>query len=267
MALSTYPSTEAYVARNIRWGIENYFFWSQSNSLDWDVMADKVKVDAYGQRAHNTLSGLQSGTLKMEGLAASERNAVVSLLRAWQGAPAPVNTWFTPQGITPLSPITFFPGRVMDSSLTGKVADAVDFKTEVDASGTYSDGFILLTPDILLSGASGASSTDVNMVTVSGTGTPTATTSGGAGALHVYAYDGGTTPSVTVTINHSPDGDTYTPLCSFSAQSATSAAQSQRIEISPSTTINPYIQATWSTDGSPTDIQVLCMFGRYPNLG
>lgn len=265
MALNTYPTTEAYVAKNIRWGIENYFLWSQSNSLDWDVKSDKVKADAYGQRAHKVLPGMQNGVLKVEGLAASERNSIVDQLRKWQGSPTPQNMWFTTQGITPLSPVSFFPGAVLDSSLTGKVADAVDFKAEMDAQGTFTDGFILLTPSILLTGSSSVGSADLNTVTVGGTATPTS--SGGAGALHIYSIDGGTTPSVTVTINHSPDGSSYAPLCSFTAQSLTSTVQSQRIEISPSTTIQPYIQASWATTGSPTAVQVLCMFGRYPNMG
>lgn len=266
MALSTFPTTGAYAAWKTKWSIENYLFWAQGNSLDWSAKSDKVKADGFGQRAHKNLAGMQDGVLKLEGLAQQERNTIVYQLRQWQGAPSPVNVWFGSQSIAALSPVTFFPAAVLDSSITGKIADATDFKTELDAQGTYTDGFILLTPQTLLSGVSGTGATDLNTVTINGSAVPTATTSGGAGVVHVYAYDGGTSPAVTVTVNHSPDGVTYTPLCSFNALSAT-GPQSQRIEVSPSTTINPYIQATWATTGSPTDVQVFSAFGRYPNLG
>lgn len=265
MAISTYPQTKAFVGKNARWGAENYLFWAQTNSLDWSSKSDKVKADAMGNRAHTNLAGLQDGVFKVDGLASQSRDQIIYQLRQWQNSPSAQNAWFTNEGLTVLSPATFFPGRVLDSSVTAKIADATDFKAELDAQGTYTDGTILLTPVTLLTGTSGTSSTDLNTVTFNGVATPTATTNGGAAQLHVYALDGGTSPSITVTIQHSPDGASWTTLCTFNAISATSSAYSQRIEIQPTTTINAYVQATWTVSGTPTDAQVLCMVGRYPN--
>jgi hypothetical protein len=145
------------------------------------------------------------------------------------------------------------PSSIIDASITAKLKDAIDFSLELDARGAYDDGVILLSPQHLLSGASGTGSTDLNA------GFGGATTTGATAQLHVWAIDGGTSPSVTVTIQHSPDGTTWTPLMSFSAMTAIG---SQRVVLPSTSTVNTQVQATWTTSGSPTDVQVLLGFAR-----
>jgi hypothetical protein len=258
MAIDLNEQTEAYLGWEARWGIEQFLFAAQGNDIDFSTKSDKVQADGFGQRVKNALPGMQEGTVKVKGMAAMERGALIWQLRQWQGRKSPVNAWLALQGqLALLQPITYLPASVTDTSVTAKLKDPVDFTLELAARGAYDDGVILLSPQNLLVGASGTGPQDIN--TLYGG----ATTNGGSGVLHVWAFDGGTAPTVTVTIQHSPDGVTWTNLVAFQAQSVLG---SQRIPLPSTTTINAYVQAIWTTTGSPTDVQVLCAVSRAPNL-
>jgi hypothetical protein len=258
MAVDLNQVTEAYPGWQARWGAEQLLFAAQGNDLEFSLKSDKIPADGFGQPVKNTLPGMAEASLKAKGMAAMEKGASTWQMRQWQGRKSPVNTWWAMQGgLQLLQPMSFMPASVNDTSTTAKLKDPVDASYEFDARGAYYDGTILLSPWNLLVGASGSGSVDLN--TLYGG----ATTSGGAGVLHVWAYDGGTTPSVTVTIQHSPDGTTYTNLVSFAAQTTLG---SQLIKVPSGITINPYVQAIWTTSGTPTDVQVLCGFARVPNL-
>jgi hypothetical protein len=257
MAIDLTGVTEFYPGYQAQWGIEQYLFSAQGNDIEHGRKADKIDGSGFGTRVRNNLPGMQDGTLKIKGLAAMEKGKLNWQLNQWFGKVMPINAWYTLQGMAALSPITLQPSSIIDASISAKLKDAVDFSLELDARGAYNDGFILLSPENLLVGASGTGSQDIN------TNYGGATTTGGVGQLHVWAFDGGTNPSVTVTIEHSPDGVTWTPLISFQTQSTLG---SQRITLPSTTTINQYVQAIWSTTGSPTDVQVLCAYARGVNL-
>lgn len=257
MAINLTQVTEFYPGYQAQWGIEQYVFSAQGNDIEHGRKADKIDGSGFGTRVRNSMPGMQDGTLKIKGLAAMEKGALNWQINQWFGKVNPVNAWYALQGLQALAPITLQPSSIIDASLSAKLKDAVDFSLELDARGAYDDGFILLSPTNLLSGASGTGLTDIN------TNFGGATTSGGVGQLHVLAFDGGTSPSVTVTIEHSPDNSTWTPLVSFQAQSTLG---SQRITLPSTTTVNQYVQAIWSSSGSPTDVQVLCAYARGVNL-
>jgi hypothetical protein len=257
MAIDLNQVTDVFPAYKAQWGIEQFLFGAQGNDIEHGRKADKIDGSGFGTRVRNSLPGLQDGTLKIKGLAAMEKGALSYWVNQWFGRKSPINSWFALQGMDPLSPITMQPSSIIDSSISAKLKDAVDFSLELDARGAYNDGIILLSPQNLLLGASGTGSLDDN--TLYGG----ATTTGGVGQLHVWAFDGGTSPSVTVTIQHSPDGISWTNLISFVAQSTLG---SQRITLPSTTTINTKVQAIWTATGAPTDVQVLCAFARGVNL-
>jgi hypothetical protein len=257
MAIDLMQVTEFYPGYQAQWGLEQYVFSAQGNDIEHGRKADKIDGSGFGTRVRNSLPGMQDGSLKIKGLAAMEKGKLNWQLNQWFGRVTPINAWYALQGLAALSPITLQPSSIIDASISAKLKDAVDFSLELDARGAYDDGFILLSPEVLLTGSSGTGSQDVN--TLYGG----ATTTGGVGQLHVLAFDGGTSPSVTVTIEHSPDGSSWTNLVSFQAQSAVG---SQRITLPSTTTINQYVQATWTATGSPTDVQVLCAYARGVNL-
>lgn len=253
MAIDLAQVTEVYPAYKAQWGIEQFLFGAQGNDIEHSRKADKIDGSGFGTRVRNSLPGLQDGSLKIKGLAAMERGALNWEINQWFGQTAPINAWYALQGLTALSPITMQPSSIIDASISAKLKQAVDFTLELDARGAYNDGIILLSPATLLTGSSGTGPMDDN------SNFGGATTSGAIGQLHVWALDGGTNPSVTVTIQHSTDKTTWTNLISFQAQSTLG---SQRIVLPSTTTVNPYVQATWTTSGSPTDVQVLLGFAR-----
>lgn len=257
MAIDLNQVTDVFPAYKAQWGIEQFLFGAQGNDIEHGRKADKIDGSGFGTRVRNSLPGLQDGTLKIKGLAAMEKGALSYWVNQWFGRKSPINSWFALQGMDPLSPITMQPSSIIDSSISAKLKDAVDFSLELDARGAYNDGIILLSPQNLLAGASGTGSLDDN--TLYGG----ATTTGGVGQLHVWAFDGGASPSVTVTIQHSPDGISWTNVISFAAQSTLG---SQRITLPSTTTINTKVQAIWTVTGAPTDVQVLCAFARGVNL-
>lgn len=249
--------TTAYPGYKAQWGIEQFLFGAQGNDLSHSRKADKIDGSGFGTRVKNEFPGMQEGSLTIKGLAVMDKGALNYQLNQWLGRKSPVNAWYALQGLTALSPITLQPSSVMEASIAAKLKDAVDFNLELGARGAYDDGVILLSPGTLVAGASGTGSND-NNTTLGG-----ATTTGGVGQLHVWAIDGGTTPSVTIKIQHSPDGTTWTDLVTFAAKTAPG---SQRITIPSTTTINAQVQAIWTVTGSPTAVQVLCGFARGINL-
>lgn len=257
MALDLRATTTAYPGYKTHWGIEQYLFSAQGNDLQHSRKADKIDMSGFGTRVRNSQPGMQEGSLKIKGLATMDKGTLNWQLGQWFGRKSQVNAWFALEGLNALSPITMQPSSVIDASISAKLKDAVDFDLELDARGAFDDGVILLSPASLLVGASGTGSLDDN--TLYGG----ATSTGCAAQLHVWAFDGGTTPSVTVTIQHSPDGVTWTNLIAFNPMSAVG---SQRITLPYPTLVNQKVQAIWSTTGSPTDVQVLCGFARGINL-
>lgn len=257
MAIDLNQVTVAYPGYKAQWGLEQYLFGAQGNDIEHSRKADKIDGSGFGTRVRNSLPGMQEGSLKIKGLAAMEKGALNWQLNQWFGRKSPINAWFALEGLTALSPITLQPSSIIDASITAKLKDAVDFSLELDARGAYNDGVILLSPGTLLIGASGTGSQDLNALYGG------ATTTGGVGQLHVWALDGGTSPAVTVKVQHSPDGTTWTDLITFSAASTLS---SQRITLPSTTTINPFVQAVWTSTGTPTGVQVLLGFARGVNL-
>jgi hypothetical protein len=196
---------------------------------------------------------MQDGSLKIKGLATMDKGTLNWQLNQWFGRKSPVNAWYALEGLSALSPITMQPSSIIDASISSKLKDAVDFDLELDARGAFDDGVILLSPEDLLTGSSGTGLLDDN--TLYGG----ATSTGAAAQLHVWALDGGTNPTVTVTIQHSVDGTSWTNLISFPAMSAVG---SKRIDLPYPSLVNKKVQAIWTTSGTPTDVQVLLGFAR-----
>jgi hypothetical protein len=262
MAIDLVQGAVFYPGFQSAWGMEQFWFGSQSNDLDVSRKAAKIKGDTFGSRFTNSQTGMMDGSVKVKGVAAQDKGLINWQIDQWMGRKSPINAWVALQGVAALSPVLLLPTAIMDNSLTSKLADAVDFSLELDARGALDSGTILLSPQTLLTGSSGTGSVDLN------TNFGGASSNGAVGHLHVLAIDGGTSPTVTVTINHSSDGVTYVPLISFAAQGAPAigSAGSQRIKLPSTTTVNAYVNATWTMSGSPTDAQVMVGFSRGVNL-
>jgi hypothetical protein len=258
MAIDLEALSVAFPGYKTQWGIDEFLFSAQGNDLEHSRKAAKIKASGFGTRVQNNLPGMQEGALKIKGLATMGKGQLNYILNQRFGRTSPVDAWYALQGLDPLAPITMQPSSIIDSSISAKLEDPVDFDLELDARGDYNDGFILLSPMDLLTIPSGVGPVDDN--TLFGG----ATAAGGAAQLHVWAFDGGSAPTVTVTIEHSADnGVTWLPLISFPTLSALGA---RRVKLPSTTVVNSQVQATFTVTGAPTDVQVLCGFARGVNL-
>lgn len=254
--------SESYAGFKTKWGADHYIFTPQGTDLDHSLKAEEIDGSGFGTRFKNNLPGMIDGTLKMSGLAAMKAGKVSWVFNQWLGRTSPVNVWYVTEGLDALSPIAMQPSSLMEASVKAKMKDSVTFDASFSARGDSNPvGVILLTPKTsnVLTAATGASNVDDN--TLFGG----ATTFGGAAQLHVYALDGGTTPTVAVKIQHSTDGTTWADLAGggFATVSTTNLATwSQRVDISSATTTNAQVRAMWTTTGTPTAVQVLCGFAR-----
>ena len=244
-----------------QWGINTAVYTRQTTDLDTSVKADKVDASTWGTRFKNDLPGLQEGTTKITGMHSGVRGQPGDTLPKLVGKTTPVYAWNALETLNPLAPIGFGPVRVMEYSPKSKMKDAVQFDTELSAAGAMYSGFILVSPK----------STSTMLVTGMGldddsTSTTGATSFGGNVQAHFYDVSGGTTPSVTVTVQHSTDGTTWTTLATLAAVTQANITNpliaTQSVDIPSTTTVNAHVRASWTTSGTPTSIQALVMYDR-----
>lgn len=260
MALVDFAATTAFFpGYKSHWGIEDYVFSAQTKDFDVDREADKIDGSAWGSRFMNELPAQQKASYKMKGLHSGAIGQVGNILQPMVGAATAKRLWLATESLALLSPATFGPVSLTKYSTSAKFKDAVEFDAEASARGDVDDGFILVTPKT------------VNVLTTTGNGSDLdngaalgSTAFGGNAQLHVYDLSGGTTPSVTVIIQHSPDGTTWTTLGSFTAVTSATLATTkvQRITIPSTTTVNQHVRAQWTTSGTPTSVQALVLFAR-----
>ena len=256
MAYDLTAPTISYSGWKIHWGIDEYVFTAQGNDLNHGRKADKIDGSGFGTRVKNNLSGMQEGNLKIKGLYAGGKGTLNSILSTRFGRTSPIHAWYAPQGLNVGSPLMMQPSSMNDYSVMAKLKDSVEFDLELDARGAYDDGYILVSPKTLLA-VTGMGAVDDN------TGQGGATTAGGSAQLYVWAVDGGTTPSLTMKVQHSSDGTTWTDLAVFTAASA---AGVQRVALSSTTTVNARLRASWTITGTPVGVQAMVGFARGVDL-
>jgi hypothetical protein len=255
MAVDLSLPPESYPGYKTKWGAEQYHFSAQGTDLDHSKKADEVNGSGFGTEFENNLPGMKKGELKISGLAAMKRGRISALLDQWSRRSTPVNVWYATEGLSALAPLVMQPSSLTDNSIKTKLKDSVQFDSTWSARGAVDMGVILLSPKTLLTPvASGSGPVDDN-TSVGG-----ATTFGGVAQLHVLALNGGTTPAVTVKVQHSSDsGTTWTDLGTFPA---VTAVGSWRLPIASTTTVNAQVKASWTATGTPTEVQVLLGFAR-----
>lgn len=255
MAIDVAATSVASPGWKTHWGFDEFLFTAQGHDLDHGRKADKVDGSGFGTRVKNNLPGMQEGNLKIKGLYAGQKGQLSNIIASRFGRTSPVTAWYAPQSLNALSPITMQPSSITDYSISAKLKDSVEFDLEMDARGAFDDGFILVSPKTLLT-TTGSGSVDDN--TLYGG----ATTVGGVGQMHVWSL-AGTTPSITMKIQHSPDGTTWTDLITFNA---TTAVGAQRIVLPSTTTVNAQVKASWTIAGTTPTVQVLVGFARGVDL-
>lgn len=190
-----------------------------TETLDTTTLVDTARASIVGP---NTGDGSFDMILDTVGTA----NLQYSVLTTWKSTqPTPLD--IAPEGYATSNPV------IMYNALQTQVTTQAQVSTTVDASVSFmaGDGIDY-----------GVSVEDYTAITTTTTGTArdgaAATGNGGVAHLHVTAYSGLT--SNTVTIEHSVDGSTsWATLVTFTAATAVT---SQRVVVAPGTTVRRYLR-------------------------
>lgn len=251
--------TVVYPGFKSHWGVDRYVFSKQTEDLDQNRKSDDIDGSTWGTRFENMLAGPQKAETKISGMHSAIRGQIGDILDPMVGRSTPVLAWNAHESLNVLAPITFQPATFKEYSIKSKRKEVVKFDATLGARGAFNTGFILVSPK-----------SNTTML-VTGTGldddstlTTGATSFGGVIQMHMYDLAGGTTPSVTVVVQHSPDGTTWATLGSFVAATNLTAATTfvQRVKIPSTTTVNAHVRAQWTTTGTPTSCQALVMYDR-----
>lgn len=220
----------------------------------YDISGDVQALDSVGastamldvtditQPAHSRIGGLRDGMMSftsyfddansvpvLDALPTSDVQMMFLVPTLAVGAPAAVLN---------AKQVSYDPSRGTDGSLT--------FKTEGQGNGYALEWGVTLTAGVMTQQAPGSAAA-LNQ--------GAATAYGAQAYLQVTQFTG---TSVTVTVEHSADGSTYSPLMAFTAVAAAPAAQ--RISVSNSTTVGQYVQVT--TTGTFTSAEFAVVFIR-----
>lgn len=257
MAVNLRPRSVAFPGYKTKWGVEENYFAAQGTDLDHSMDSDKADGSGFGTAFKNDLPTIADGTIKISGLASMGQGQVSDVLDDYRGRTKELNLWYATQGLAFGSPIRFQPSRLIKHSIKAKMKDSVQFDSEWAAAGASDKGFILVSPNSLITGTTFTSSILINK-----TATGLATNFGGVLVVHMLTLAGGTSPTVTVKIQHSDDGEDFTDLAGATTAALTPAATSARIEIPSTTVVNGQLQALVTVAGTPTEVQMLAGIAR-----
>jgi hypothetical protein len=241
------------------WGLQTYVFTRQTTDLDSTFKADKLDGSTWGARFKNDLPGLQEATTKITGKHSAIRNQIGDILPNYVGQTTPIYAWNALESLNVLAPVGFGPVSVMEYSPKAKEKDVTTFDTELSARGAAYSGFILVSPNSTTQLATTGTGSDDDSTLSSG-----ATAFGGVIQMHVYDISGGTTPTMTMIVQHSTDGTTWSTLASFVVATPLTIPTTyvQNVLIPSTTTVNAHVRASWTTTGAPTSVQALVMYDR-----
>lgn len=201
-------------------------FGAYTRGFQVDNPTDMLRVTTMdGTNAESYIPGPTNGKASLDLLLDTDTTAggEFSILNTWYGTPQVAT--FGIAGIAALSPVALVLANSAQTTITSQATDVVAATVSIETDGTVDAG-ISLEP--------------LAAVTTTTTGTArdggAATSNGGVAHLHVTAFSGLT--SNTVTIEHSVDGATsWATLGTFTAATGTT---SQRLVIAPGTAVRRY---------------------------
>lgn len=192
--------------------------------------------------------GLKQTAFSLSGLFDSTTGAgtLLEQITGSFGSSTAVATTISPAGFSAGNPAWLLPALTVDYQLSSAVADLVPFTLNLGAGAPAGLGNCL---------------TDLAALTTSGNGSSqdngAATSNGAVAHLHITAVSG-TTPSMTMLVQHSTNNSTWTTLGTFSVASAVG---SQTLQISG--TVNRYLRASYTITGTNPSFTTLVAISRF----
>ena len=201
----------------------------------------------FGATAKTYLPGLEDATLSAEGLFSGAVGATDAVLHAALRGRSPVVWNWLPSGDVDGG----FGYGLLALETSYEIETPVDDLVSVSAEAQSNVGRerVQILHSLAARTATGNGTSRDNAA---------ATTAGGVGYLQVTTVSG-TTPSLTVTIQHSVDAVAWVDLITFTAVTASNNAQ----RIAAVGTVNRHVRATWTITGTSPSFTFFAAFGRY----
>lgn len=200
-----------------------------------NVGIDMLDVSTLVDTSRQYFPSLRDFTLNLDGFFDDdgEAGSVFEALTTPISAGSTVPTSVAPNGFAAGNSVWLIPAKTVSYDVSSSVTDIVPFSMSIGSGRPSNVGISLA---------------DLAARTNTGNGTsvdntdPTA--NGAVAHLHITAVSG-TLPSLTVTVEHSANGSSWTTLGSFSAAST---ASSQLITVTG--TVNRYVRAVFTISGT-----------------
>lgn len=198
---------------------------------------ETAETTTFGSSAKTYITGLQDGTLSLNGLFEGSADATDEELTDVLGDNAGMTITVAPAGSLAVgSRVMSLTGKLTSYEISSPVGDVVSASSEFQADEGIGSGVSLH--------ALSAETTTGNGTSVDGTAS---SANGGFATLHVTANT--MNNNMVFKVQHSADNSTWVDLATFSTV-ATTVKTSERIEVASSTTVNRYLRATWTASGS-----------------
>lgn len=236
------------------------------NANNTTILYDDTAMAAYVRSATQTFSdamldattladssivnypGLRNLTFNLSGLfdASTGAGTVLDEITSRLGSSTATATTVAPAGFAAGNPAWLLPALTVDYQVSSTVADLVPFILNLGSGANGGPGICLTGLSALTATGNGASQDNT-----------TSTSNGAVAHLHITAASG-STPSITMIIQHSTNNSTWSTLGSFSAATTTG---SQSIQISG--TVNRYVRASYTISGSSPSFTTLVALTRF----
>lgn len=245
---------KAFVGRNVAIVCDQYDISGNGNELKAKRDAAVIDATAFGSRFEYGLAGIQKSSIEMKGHYAPGYTNIDGIINQRFGQDSDVLVGYAPLGwggASTMNPFVMQPSVITKYDIDAKLKGAVELDATWTARGAVDDGFLLQNPNVIMT----ATGTSAVLDDTSNTGP---TTGGAAAHLHVLGVSG-TTPSLTMKIQSSPDGTTWTDLFVFTAATKIT---SQRLTIPIGNTIDQQIKASWTITGTTPKFNAVVGFSR-----
>lgn len=246
-------TAQVYVGRNVAVAFDQYDMSGNGNELKAKRDAATIDATVFGDRFSYDLAGIQKASIELKGFYTPGYNNIDGIVNQRFGQDSDVLAAYGALGWPLGGPMVMQPSVITKYDIDAKLKGAVTIDCTMMARGYVDDGYILLSPNQFTT-ATGTSTALDN--------TPNggATVAGANAQLHVFSVTG-TTPSLTMKLQGSPDGTTWTDIPGMLFSAATTAS-AQRLVLPKQQTIPAQVRANWTISGTTPSFLALLGFAR-----
>jgi len=222
------------------------------NNIDLTQDIDLPEVTTFCDDTRRYINGLRNATGSIAGFIDDDATEGIDFfLQATFNVPTSSIWSDAPNGFTVGNLVYLFRALINSYNVTQPVDGVQAFTADLQLDGNLSRGFSLHA--LAAETATGGSSPQDNVVT---------TDTGLVAHLHVILASG-TTPTLIVFLEDSPDDMTYTVIPGFTFATAT-APTFERLETGPGDTIQRYVRSAWTIAGTTPSFTFVVAFARKP---